>query len=299
MGSANLGHAARREHAVVATMLLPALALLLITVLLPVLLTPLASFFHVDLVGGTVNFAGLANWIAEADNGELLLGTLNTLEYGLLTVPLSLVLGMCCALAIDRVKIAKSLWRTAFFLPTAATLVAMAVAWRVILAPGGPFDLTVGRLLGQTDWLDNYQLALPAVAIVGVWQQFGYNAVLFAAGLSTLPKAPLEAATLDGANGWQRFWRVMLPMMGPTAVFAIVTSTMTALRAFDQIQVMTGGGPGSSSRTLPLMMYQRGLSFLDIGGGAVLATAMLAIVLVITIAQVTRLRRLEENGTSR
>jgi multiple sugar transport system permease protein len=216
-----------------------------------------------------------------------------------LTVPMSLVLGMCCALAINRVSFARSFWRTAFFLPTAATLVAMAVAWRVVLAPGGPFDVTVGHVLGTTDWLNNYQLALPAVAIVGVWQQFGYNAVLFAAGLSTVPQEPLEAATLDGANAWRRFWQVMLPMMGPTVVFAIVTSTMTALRAFDQIQVMTGGGPGNSTRTLPLMMFQRGLSFLDIGGGAVLATVMLALVMIITIVQVRRLRRLEENGSTR
>ncbi len=296
---ATLGRAARRERVVHAAMLAPALALLAASVLVPVFLTPVGSFFRIDPFGAGVTFVGIGNWVAEVMNGELLLGTTNTLFYTLLTVPLSLALGMSCALAIERVRLGRTFWRTAFFLPTAATLVAMAVAWKSILAPGGPFDTTIGQLTGTSDWLSDYQLALPAVAIVGVWQQFGYNTVLFAAGLSTLPQEPMEAAILDGANGWQRFWRVMLPMMGPSVVFAVVTSTMTALRAFDQIQVMTGGGPGDATRTLPLMMFSRGLSYLDIGGGAVLATAMLAIVMFVTIWQVRRLRRLEESGTTR
>jgi multiple sugar transport system permease protein len=280
-------------------MLTPALALLALLIVLPVLLTPIFSFFHVDLFGGVISFVGTQNWAAEVANGELITGTANTLGYALLTVPTSLALGMCCALAIDRVRFARSFWRTAFFLPAAATLAAMAVAWKAMMAPGGPFDALVGDISGVSDWLSDYRLALPAIAIVGVWQQFGYNTVLFAAGLSTLPREPMEASILDGVNAWQRFWRIMLPMMGPSVVFAIVTSTMTALKAFDQIQVMTGGGPGDSTRTLPLMIYSRGMSYLDIGGGAVLATAMLAIVMLVTVWQVRRLRHLEESGTSR
>lgn len=280
-------------------MLLPALGLLTALVLLPTALTPIFSFLRVDLFSGSLSYVGADNWLAEINNSELLVGTGNTLLYTALTVPTSLALGLGCALAIERVGFGRSFWRTAFFLPTAATLVAMAVAWKVLLAPGGPLDSFMYSLTGVSDWLNDYQLAMPAVAIVGVWQQFGYSTVLFIAGLSTVPAEPLEAAILDGTNAWQRFWRITLPMMGPSVVFAVVTATMTALRAFDQIEVMTGGGPGDATRTLTFMLYSRGLAYLDVGGAAVLATTMLALVIAITVWQVRRLRKLESDGAVR
>jgi multiple sugar transport system permease protein len=280
-------------------MLVPGLGLLTLLVLLPAAVTPVVSFLKINLLKGTTSFAGLDNWVAEIGNSELFVGTANTLFYAVLTVPASLALGMGAALAINRIGFARGFWRTALFLPTAATLVAMAVAWKVMLAPGGLVDTVLTSITGVSDWLSNYQFAMPAVALVGVWQQFGYSTVLFAAGLSTVPAEPIEAALIDGANAWQRFWRVTLPMMGPSVVFAVVTATMTALRAFDQIEVMTGGGPGDATRTLTFMLYSRGLSYLDVGGAAVLASAMLTLVIVITVWQVTRLRRLEENGAVR
>ncbi|MEV7086340.1 sugar ABC transporter permease [Streptomyces sp. NPDC093085] len=288
--------AARRRSAVPAVLLTPALAFLAVFVFVPALLTPVLALFNIDLIGRTASFTGLQNLRAEVSNGELLTGVRNTVLYTVLTVPPALAVGLLSALGIRRIRRGKSFWRTVYFLPTAATLVAMAVAWKWIFAPDGLFDHTVGALTGTSDWLNDYSLALPALAVVGVWQQSGFNTVLFLAGLTAVPNDAIEAATLDGANAWQRFRHIIWPAIGPSTTFAVITSTTTALRAFDQIQVLTGGGPGDATKTLTFLLWSRGVSYLDVGGAAVLAVALLLLVALITVWQVRSFRQLEKEG---
>jgi multiple sugar transport system permease protein len=273
------------------------MALLIVFTILPAMLTIVLTFFNVDILAGTIRFAGWANFEKAVARGEIANGIKVTFLYALWTVPSSLLLGLLIALAINALQRGAAFWRAVYFLPVAATLVAMSVVWRwMFLAQEGIIDATAGRFLGLTDWLNSSQLALPAVAVVGNWQQIGFVAILYLAGLAAVPRHVLEAARVDGAGACSRFWHVSWPALGPTTVFAAVVTTMHALKIFDTIATMTGGGPSQSTATLAYLMWQRGIYFFDIGGGAIVALVLLALGLLATFIQMRATGRLERAG---
>lgn len=202
------------------------------------------------------------------------------------------------ALAIHSLSRGRTLWRAVFFLPYAATLVAMAAVWRWIFFPGtGLVDTTLGSWLGLTNWLSSFTLALPAVAIVGNWHLLGFVVVVYLAGLSGVPTHLLEAARLDGAGGWSRFWHVTWPALGPTTVFAVVITTISSLKTFETIKVMTDGGPVYRTANLTFLLWERGIQFRDFGGAAVITVVVLLLVLTVTIWQIRTFGHLERAGT--
>ncbi|BCP56340.1 sugar ABC transporter permease [Kaistia sp. 32K] len=276
----------------------PLMLFLAVFTLLPSALILVFSFFNIDILAGTYRFIGLANFRKAISHGELLNSLKVTFLYILLTVPPSMVFGLLAALAIHALKRGAGFWRAVYFLPVAATLVAMSIVWRwMFLANKGVVDLALERWTGLSDWLNSPALALPAVAIVGNWQQIGFVAILYLAGLASVPKHVLEAARVDGAGAWSRFWHVTWPSLGPTTVFAGIISSIGALRVFDTIATMTAGGPSQRTETLAYLMWQRGIYFFDIGGGAVVALVLLALALVATAIQRRMTARLERAGS--
>ncbi|MGR9439955.1 carbohydrate ABC transporter permease (plasmid) [Rhizobium leguminosarum] len=275
----------------------PLLFLLAAFTILPGFLTIGLAFFNIDILAGTHRFVGLANFSAAIGRGEIANSIGVTFLYVAMTVPTSLILGLLVALAIDAVSQGAAFWRAVYFLPVAATLVAMSVVWRwMFLARKGVVDLTIGHWLGLSDWLNSPALALPAVAIVGNWQQIGFVAIIYLAGISTVPKHVTEAARVDGAGAWGRFWHVAWPGLGPTTIFATLVSSTNALRVFDTIATMTGGGPSKRTDTLAYLMWQRGIYFFDIGGGAVVALILLALALIAAVIQMWATSTLEAAG---
>ncbi|MFE2038869.1 carbohydrate ABC transporter permease [Streptomyces scopuliridis] len=265
---------------------------------LPAVSTLVLSLFDWSLVGGNARFTGLDSFRQVLGSEELRQALINTLLYSLFTVPAVTVLGLLIALTIHSVRRGKVFWRTVYFLPFASTLAAMSIVWKWMFYPErGLIDSTVGQLFGVTNWLSDSSLALPAVALVGVWHQLGYAVVLFLAGLGNVPTAQLEAARLDGANAWHRFWHVQWPALGPTTVFAVVISTISALRVYDTVALMTEGGPIGSTTTLSYELYRRGVFYQDISGGAVISIVLLVTVMLVTLVQMRSFgRRLSEAG---
>ncbi|MGW4123044.1 carbohydrate ABC transporter permease [Nocardia sp. NPDC004711] len=260
----------------------PAAVLIGAFVLLPLLVVGLLSLFSFDPFTRELDFVGLSNYSRVLTSGALRQATVNTVVYVVLTVPVSAAVSLLVAVGIREVKHLQGLWRTAYFLPAASTLTAMSVVWRWMFFPdSGLIDSTVGRLFGIHDWLDSKALALPAMALIGNWQELGTLMVLFLAGLTAVPHGVQEAARLDGASAWTRFWHVSWPALRPTTAFALVVATRDALRAFDQIRVITDGGPVNSTTTLAYYQWLRGVHYLDIGGGSVVNLILLVLVLIL------------------
>ncbi len=276
----------------------PLMALLLTFVVMPGVMALILSFYDWDLLAATRDFVGFENYRSAAWRGELWLSIRTTILYALLTVPSSVALGLLAALGINALIGGRSIWRAVYFLPVASTLVAMAVVWRwIFLGDRGLIDQTVGGWLGLTNWLNSPELALPAVAVVGNWQQIGFVLIIYLAGLAAVPLNLHEAARLDGANAWQRFWHVTWPSLGPATVFVTVLSSIQALRIFDTIATMTEGGPSGRSETLTYLLWKRGIKYFNIGEGAVITLVLLALALLASFIQMRGLRGLERAGT--
>lgn len=287
-----------RERAAPYILVTPMLALLFVFTILPCVLTLVLAFFETDILAGTIRFVGFSNFTKAFSRGDLLNSIGVTLQYMLLTVPPSMVLGLLVALGINGLSHGRVFWRAVYFLPVAATLVAMSLVWRwMFVGRRGLIDQALGPLTGLADWLNAPALSLPAVAVVGNWQQIGFVAILYLAALAAVPRHQLEAARVDGADAWNRFWHVTWPAIGPTTVFAGIITSVNAMRVFDSVSAMTGGGPSRSSQTLAHLMWERGIYFFDIGGGSVVTLVLVALALVATFLQRLFTARLEKAGT--
>lgn len=280
-------------------LLTPGVGLLVLFVLAPLVVVLVLSLYNYNLLAGTSTFVGVDNYRRILENGDLLGALWNTLLYTLISVPVVLTIALLAALGITYVGRGSTFWRTAYFMPAASTLAAMAAVWGWMFYPKtGVVDATLGVITGWTDWLNSTTLALAAVALVGSWQSIGFALIMFLAGLNNVNPSVLEAAKLDRAGAWSRLWHVIIPALGPALVFSIVVSTRDALRVFDQIQVMTQGGPVGSSSTLSFLMWQRAIKFNDFGGGSVISVVLLLLVLIVTFLQLRTFgRRLEEQGS--
>ncbi|GAA0983174.1 sugar ABC transporter permease [Acrocarpospora macrocephala] len=280
-------------------LLIPAYTLLFLLIVGPVLVVVTLSLFDYDPLLGAAGFVGMDNFARVLPSDDFRTALVNTAVYMLLTVPVTLTASLLVALGIHSVRFGAALWRSVYFLPVAATLAAMAVAWRwLFYADSGLIDATIGQVLGLRDWLHSTTLALPAVSVVGTWENMGFAIVMFLAGLSAVPPHVMEAARLDGAGPWNRFWHVTWPALGPATVFTLIICTRNALKVFDQVQVMTKGGPINSSTTLSYLLWERGIRFLDIGGGSVITLMLLALILGVTVIQLSAVgRRWERAGT--
>ncbi|MGW3953120.1 carbohydrate ABC transporter permease [Streptomyces sp. NPDC004752] len=288
-----------RGSAVAGLLFAPAFGAMTLFIALPIAAVLALSFFHYDPLTQQIHWAGVANWRAVIDGGQLRGALLRTIEYAVLVVPAQVVIGLLLAVLINTVGRGGAVWRIVLFLPSACTLAAMAVVWRWLFYPGeGLFDLTVGRLFGAYDWLNSTGLSLPAAAIVGCWFGIGSSMIVFLAGLTTVPLTTMDAARVDKASAWQRFWHVTFPALRPAATFATVIAVGNALRVFDQVRVMTQGGPLDSSMTLSYLQYTVGVENLDIGSGAVISVLLLALTLVAIAAQL-RLSRLSAPAAAR
>ncbi|MER6526120.1 sugar ABC transporter permease [Streptomyces sp. NPDC001508] len=273
--------------------------LLTLFVLLPVGIVTVLSLFHYDLLAQSHGYVGLGNVRTALRGGQLLPALWHTVLYWLITAPIIVCVGLLVAVAVNSLGTGAGLWRTAYFMPAASTLAAMSVIWTWMFYPNsGVIDSTLGRAIGVTGWLGSTSWALPAVAVVGAWHDIGSSMIMFLAGLNNVNPDLMEAARLDRAGAWQRFWHVSFPALGPSLVFAAAVATRNALSVFDQIQVMTAGGPARASTTLSVLMWQQAITFGNLGVGSVISVLLLLLVLAATFAQLRGFgRRWERAGT--
>jgi multiple sugar transport system permease protein len=255
--------------------------------LLPMVIVLVLSFFHWELLSDPT-FAGLDNYVRLFGDAETWHSVWVTVLYVLLSIPLQTVLAMGLAVMLNqRVKGVK-IFRSMFVVPWMATPIVMGLVWNWIFDPRDGAINSALALVGVTgpDWLSDRAWALPAIALVSIWQYTGYNMLFFLAGLQGIPQELYDAASTDGAAPAQRFWRVTLPLLNPTMFFVMVTNLIGAFQVFDTVFVMTDGGPSGSTEVINFRIYSTAFREFDFGYASTLSMLLFAIILVVTLVQV-------------
>jgi len=272
----------------------PAFLLLLLTNLVPLGVLVYLSFTDYTLGALDTRFLGLQNFSKALGDPILRRSLVNTFAYVAIVLPGAVGLGLLIAVLLHRRKRTRSIYEVIYFLPVTSTLIAMATVWQFILHPRlGPVN-GVLRALGfhEMAFLSEPSYVLPTLAAIGIWQLVGFNMVLFLAGLSAIPRDLYEAAEIDGCRGGiDRFLTITWPLLGPTTMFVIVTTSITAFKVFDTVAVMTRGGPMGSSEVLLYAIYLEGYQYFHMGYAAALTLVFLAFVLVFSVLQTLVLER--------
>lgn len=234
------------------------------------------------------DFVGLSNYVTLLTKERLFWISLgNTAYYSLLVIPGNLIVSLLLALAINRPLCGIKLFRTVYFLPVVTSMVAVAMAFKWLYSYDWGLINYVLRLLHLPGiaWLSDARFALPSVAIVQIWKNAGYNMVLFLAGLQGIPAILYEAASIDGANGHDKFWHITLPLLTPVIFFVVVMSVIGSFQVFDSVYLLTGGGPGYATTMYNYYLYLNAFRFFRFGMASALAYILFAILLGLTLVQ--------------
>jgi len=276
----------------------PATLALVLFIFVPVAIVAVLSFSDYQFGAPTFNWIGTENYLTLFSSTIGRRAVTNTLLYVAIVIPFSVGAGLIVATGIHRMAgwapRLSNLMKTIYFLPVAATLVAMSVAWQMVLHPSlGIVNQTLASLGGQPqNWLSDRGLVLYTLAMIGIWQSIGYNMILFLAGLAAIPPELYDAAEIDGAGGaWSRFWTVTWPMLGPTTLFVMVITATNAFRVFETVATMTGGGPAFASDTLVHALYREGFVYFKAGYASALTMVFFAFLLALTALQLRVVER--------
>lgn len=260
--------------------LLPALLFLTIFIFLPILYLVYLSFTTGSFSQEGVRWVGLQNYQQLLLSPDFWQVIGNTLYFTAATVLPTIVLPLLLAVGLNQAIVGRDLLRTAYFLPTMTSIVAAGLGFRWLFQTDGPVNQLVQSLGGEPiAWLSDPNWAMPVLILLSSWKQLGFNLVVFLAGLQTIPRDRYEAALLDGANAWQRFRYITLPGLRPTLILVFVTTTIFTLRSFEQVYVVTGGGPLDTTNLLVFYIYQQAFALFDFGYAAAAATVLLGVTL--------------------
>jgi multiple sugar transport system permease protein len=267
----------------------PALAILAVFFVGPVLASFALSLTDFDVYAiarlDRLRFVGAGNYRALLESPRFWLAVRNTAYFVLVGGPLSIAVSLGAALLLDARAVRwKPFFRTVLFLPVVTTLVAVAIVWRALYHPRAGMLAWVCAKIGVApiDWLGDPRWAMPAIILLAVWKNFGFNMLVFLAGLQSVPERLYEAARLDGAGPWQRLRWVTLPVLAPTFGFVVVTTTIGYLQLFAEPYVMTQGGPAERTLSIVLLMYEEGFRWWNLGAAAAIAFVLFAIILAVT-----------------
>ena len=272
--------------------LAPALILLSLSVLIPALMALVISFTQTGLdVSEPLKFVGMANFQRLLNDPMFyrVLGT--TLIYLFGVVPPIVIGALTLAVLVNRVLPGVHLLRAAFYTPVLVSIVVAAIAFRWLYAENGLINGWMGALIGQDfipiGFLTNPLLALPAVMLVTLWKGLGYYMVIFLGGLQGIPKELYEAAELDGSEGWRKHVDITLPLLRPYVTLVAVISAIAATKVFEEVFLMTQGGPADSTRTLVYYVYDQAFAELEISYACTVGLALFLLVLVLTAIRLT------------
>lgn len=277
--------------------LAPALTAIGIFFFLPVIAAFVLSFTDFDIYAlasfDNARFVGIRNYMQLFEDPLFWTALKNTVYFLVVGGPLSIAVSLGAALLVhSRLARWKPVFRFVYFAPVVTTLVAVAIVWRFIYHPR--FGLLNYALsfagIGPIDWLGDPAWAMPAIILLAVWKNFGYNMIIFIAGLQNIPASLYEAASIDGAGGWQQFWRITVPMLAPTTLFITIITMIGYFQLFAEPYVMTQGGPMKSTLSIVLLMYEQGFRWWNMGYAAALAFVLFAFILAGSLLQ-SRLQR--------
>lgn len=295
----------------------PAILLMLVILILPILLATYLSFTNYSLGSQGFDWVGMENYERIFTRSTYAKMLSSTFSYVAIVVPGSIVLGLLAALGINSLTFGKGFYRTIYFLPVMATLVAMAIVWELALHPSIgiinralestctipvlsgflklswlPFVDSSTTFFGNgcadgfPNWLGQRETALSTLCFIGIWQAVGFNMVLYMAGLTSVPRELYNASEMDGVeSAWSRFWLVTWPMLGPTNVFVITITAIRSFQSFDTIEALTQGGPSKSTYVMMYALFEKGVKQNLIGMAAAITVLFLIFVFILTMAQ--------------
>ncbi len=270
----------------------PSLIVIFTFFFLPVIVAFLMSFTDFDIYAlgnlSNMRFVGLKNYYNLLNDPLFWASIKNTFYFVIVGGPLSVATSLGAALLLNSKLIKyKSIFRLVYFLPVVTTLVAVSIVWRYIYHPRfGLLNYILSLLgVGQIDWLGDPTFSMPAIILLAVWKNFGYNMIIFIAGLQNIPEELYEAASIEGATAWQKFKSITVPMLAPTSLFIGVITMIGYFQLFAEPYVMTQGGPLNSTLSIVLYMYQEGFRWWNIGYSTAIAFLLFVIILIGTVIQ--------------
>lgn len=294
----------------------PAIIMMFVILIIPILIALWLSFTSYSLGSPLIEWVGWENYekIFTRSSYQKMLGA--TITYVLVVVPASVFLGLGAALLINSLRFGRDIYKTIYFLPVMAALLAMAIVWEFTLHPtigmindtltigcdsGFWYPLLTGAWLGIDPvtswygkscsdgfplWLGDRDYALWTICFIGIWQAFGFNMVLYLAGLTSVPRELNQAAEMDGARtAWNRFWLVTWPMLGPTTVFVVTITMIRSFQVFDTVEALTEGGPVKSTYVMMYAIFEKAIRQNLVGMGAAITVIFLLFVMVLTLSQ--------------
>lgn len=276
-----------RQNLVGYAFILPNFLGLFIFTLLPVLFVFVLSFTKWDSAS-PLEFVGLQNFTRMFSDPTFKISFGNTVYYAVGTVPATMLCALALALVLNAKIRGRNFFRTVFFFPYVASLIAVVVVWNMLFHPDmGPVNSLLSALGVDNPprWIASVNWAMPSVILFSVWKYMGYYMVMYLAALQGIPRELYEAGALDGTTPWQRFRYITLPMLTPTTFFVSIMLTIQCFKVFDIIYAMTGGGPGRATNVLVYYIYNMAFQRFEFGYASAISIVLFAAVLVITLVQ--------------
>ncbi|OUN93699.1 carbohydrate ABC transporter permease [Blautia sp. An46] len=264
---------------------LPTMIGLIVLNIYPIINTIKQSFFKTGDFGRGDIFIGVDNYVKMLSDSETWDALLATFKYAIIEVPFSIAISLVLAVLLNRKMRGRSAYRTIFFLPMVCAPAAVAMVWRWLF--NSEFGL-INHIFGvKVQWVSDPNIAIYAIAVIGVWSIIGYNMVLFISGLQEVPRDYYEAASIDGASGVRQFFSITIPLISPTIFFVCVTRIIGALQVFDLIfMVMDAGNPAlQKTQSLVYLFYQSSFVERDMGYGSTIVVFLLVIIMILTVFQ--------------
>ena len=268
-------------------------------VFIPLLISFVFSFLKFDMMFGNMEFRALGNYVRLFTDKRFWNAMGNTLYYTLGTVPLQILLALLTAIALKKNSKINTFMKSVFFLPAIVSMTVISIIWSFLL------DKDIGTFMY---WLQGLGLepiallkspvwAMPTIILVSVWKGFGFNMVILIAGLQGIPESYYEAANIDGANALQKFWRITVPMLMPTLSFTVVNSIISSFKVFDQIYIMTKGGPLFKTQTVVQLIYSTAFESFDMGYASTIAVILFVVTFLVSLFTFRRMQRGEDDLT--
>jgi multiple sugar transport system permease protein len=276
-----------KKHLVAYSFILPNLLGFAAFTLVPMVFSLVLAFMNWD-GANVVTWAGLDNFIKLFQDETFRISLGNTFYYVIGTVPLTMIAALLLAMLLNQRLRGRNLFRTTFFIPYVASLVAVAVVWNMLFSPSmGPVNqllLSLG-MENPPRWSASVDWAMPTIIMASIWQGMGYYMLIYLAALQGIPYHLYEAAEIDGANGWQKFRYITLPLLTPATFFISMMLIIACFKVFSLIWVMTGGGPGRATNVLVIHTFNVAFREFRFGYSSAIAMVLFMIVLTMTIIQ--------------
>lgn len=287
LGIAKTGKMQKRTNLTGYLFILPNLLGFLVFIAFPLVFSFILSFCEWDAVTD-MKFIGLKNYARMLKDEGFRISLFNTLYYMIASVPLMVGFGLILALLLNNNLKLNKFYNTVFFMPNISSVVALAIVWQAMYHPTmGPINLALNSLgiVNPPLWISSVKWAMPSVILMTVWLNAGYYMLLYTAALKSIPSSLYEAADIDGANARQKLFKITLPMLSPTTFFAVIIAIINSFKVFDQIYLMTDGGPGRATNVLVYYIYRMSFSHYKFGYASAVAYVLFFIVFILTVLQ--------------